>query len=77
MRSLFLISNFDFRKNVIIFVVDNSSSTHAKNRKKYILVLGGGQTQGLDDTTITSGSKYSINLLPQNDILFKSALQQK
>ena len=40
---------------------------HTNNSRKYILVLGGGQTQGLDNTTTTSESKYSINLLPQND----------
>ena len=49
-----LISNFDLRKNVIIFNVDNSSSTHTASRKKDILVFGKGLTQGLDDTTITT-----------------------
>ena len=32
---IFLISNFDFGKNVIILDVDNSSSIHTDN-KKYI-----------------------------------------
>ena len=32
----------------------NSSSVHIGNKKKYILVLGNGPTQGLDDTTITA-----------------------
>ena len=50
---------------------------HTNNSRKYILVFGGGQTQGLDNTATTSESKDSINLLPQNDTLFKSALQQK
>ena len=35
-------------KNVIIFGVDMSSSTKIDNRKKYILILGKGPTQGLE-----------------------------
>ena len=46
---------------VIIFGVDNSSSVHIDNKKKDISVLGKGPTQGLDDTAITAGAKYSIN----------------
>ena len=38
-------------RNVIIFGVDISSSTKFDNRKKYILILGKGQTQGLTDAT--------------------------
>ena len=41
-----------FGSNVIIFGADMSSSVHANNRAKNILVLGEGFTQGLDDTTI-------------------------
>ena len=37
-------------KNVIIFGVDMSSSTKIGNRKKYILILGIGPTQGLENT---------------------------
>ena len=36
--------------NVIIFGVDMSSSTKIDNRKKYILILGKGPTQGLEHT---------------------------
>ena len=61
-RSLFIIPNFDWDKNVIIFGVDNSSSTHTNNRKKYIFVFGEGPMQGLVDSTITTEAKYSINL---------------
>ena len=39
-------------KSVIIFGVDMSSSVHFVNKKKYILILGTGPTQGLDDTTL-------------------------
>ena len=45
-------------KNVIIF---NGLSVHIDN-KKYILVLGKGPKQGLDDTTIIAEIEYSINL---------------
>ena len=38
-----------------------SFSAHVDNKKKYILILGEGPTQGLDDTTLTAEEKYSIN----------------
>ena len=60
-RSLFSIPNFDWRKNVVIFRVDMSSSVHIDNKNKGILILGKGPTQGLDDTTLTAETKYSIN----------------
>ena len=39
-------------KNVIFFGADMSSSMHIDNRKKDILILDEGSTQGLDDTTL-------------------------
>ena len=39
-------------KNVVIFYTDN--------KNKDILNLGEGSTQGLDDTTLTAWTKYSI-----------------
>ena len=62
MLSFFLIPNFEGGKNVIIFDVDNTSSTDTDNRKKYIIVLGEGPTQGLVHTTITAEVKYSVNI---------------
>ena len=38
-----------------------SSSIHVDNKKKYILVLGRGPSQGLE-STLTAEKKYSINL---------------
>ena len=38
-------------KNVIIFWTDTSSSVHAGDKNKDILILCGGPTQGLDDLT--------------------------
>ena len=58
-RSLFSFPNFDWGKNVI-FGVGNSSSTHIDNKKKDILILGKGPTQGLDDTTIAAEAEYCI-----------------
>ena len=47
-------------RNVIIFGVDMSSSTKIDNRKKYILILGKGPTQGLEHT-LSAEKMYSIN----------------
>ena len=48
-------------KKVIIFGADMNLSVHVDNKKKDILVLGEGPTQGLDNTTITAEVKYPIN----------------
>ena len=52
---------FWFFKKVSIFGVDNNLSTHTDNSKKYVVVLGEGPTQELDDTIITAESNYSTN----------------
>ena len=38
-----------------------SSSAHINNKRKNVLILGEGITQGLDDTTLTAEKMYSIN----------------
>ena len=43
-----------------------SSSAHANNKAKNILVLGEGITQELDDTILTAGKMYSINFTKSN-----------
>ena len=59
---LILIHFFQFQ---ILFGVKMLSleqmSVHIDDKKKDILVLGKGPTQGLDDTTITAEAEYSIN----------------
>ena len=45
----------------MIFGVDHNSLVHTENRKKYILAIGEGPTDGLDDTIATTGAKYSAN----------------
>ena len=60
-RSKFLLPYGSMRRNVFIFGVDFNSSVHIDNKGKYILILGEGLTQGLDDTTLTAEAKYPIN----------------
>ena len=52
-------------RNVIIFGVDMSSSTTIDNRKKDILILGMGPTQGLEHT-LSAEKMYSINFTEHN-----------
>ena len=37
-----------------------SSSVHANNENKYILILGKGQTKGLSNTSLTAEAEYFI-----------------
>ena len=55
-----------FGRNVIILRADMSSSVHANNRTKNILVLGKDFIQGLDKTTIYAEKLYSINFTKTN-----------
>ena len=50
---------------VKIFGADMSSSAHINNKKKDILVLGKGSTQGLE-LMLTAGKVYSINFAEKN-----------
>ena len=63
-KGFFLLGN-EIGKNVIIFGVDMSSSTKIDNRKKDILILGKGPTQGLEHT-LTAEKLYSINFTKEN-----------
>ena len=49
-RSSFSFPGGGFGQNIIIFGVDMSFSAHIDNKKKDILVLGKGPTQGLEHT---------------------------
>ena len=60
-RSQSSFTDESYGKNVIIFGADMSSSVHVDNKRKDILILGEGPTQGLDDTTLTAEAKYPIN----------------
>ena len=63
-RSRYLFPGGGFGQNVLIFGADMSSSTHIDNKKKDILVLGKGPTQGLEHT-LTAEKTYASNLLLQ------------
>ena len=73
-RSSFSFPGGGFGQNILIFGVDMSSSAHIDNKKKDILVLGKGPTQGLEHT-LTAEKMYSINFTEKNKFLFKFALQ--
>ena len=45
------------------------------NNKKNILILGKGPAQGLDDTTLTANTEYSINFTEQGKNWCKPTLQ--
>ena len=63
-------------KNVVIFIVDMSSSVHVDN-KKGILILNTRSMQGLYNTMLNTGAEYSIDFTKQEKKLFKSTLQWK
>ena len=50
----------DVFRNVVIFGVDNSSSSHTDNRKNHFLVLGEGPTQGINDSSGSAENKFSF-----------------
>ena len=45
-----------------------SSSVHIYNKNKDNLILGEGQKQGLDNTTLTAEAKYPSNLTQMKDL---------
>ena len=51
----------DYARNVIIFGVDNSSSSHADNVKNNLLILGEGDTFGINGIFGAPEKKFSIN----------------
>ena len=59
-RSGILFPGGGFGQNVIIFGADMSSSIHIDNKKKDILVLARGPTQGLE-SALTAEKMYSIS----------------
>ena len=74
-------------RNVIIFEVDMNSSTKTDNKKKDILILGKGPTQGLEYTLsaekmylinfTVSGKKFCLKLLYNgaNSYLFVNGME--
>ena len=70
-KGSFSFSGGGYGQNVLIFGVDMSFSAHVDNKKKYILVLGLGPTQGLEHT-LTAEKMYSINFTEKNKKFFLS-----
>ena len=56
----------DFARNVVIFGVDNSSSSHSDNRKNNFLILGEGSTYGINRSFDAPEKKFSINFSKVN-----------
>ena len=56
----------DYARNIVIFGVDNSSSSHTDNWKNNFLALREGPTQGINDSTGAAGKKISINFSKVN-----------
>ena len=65
----FSFSGGRYGQNVLIFGVDMSFSAHIDNKKKDILVLGKGPTQGLEHT-LTAEKMYSINFTEKKKFCF-------
>ena len=72
-RSSFSFPSGGFGQNVLIFGADMSSSPHIDNKKKDILVLRKGPTQGLEHT-LTAAKMYSINFTLTKKKLFQFTL---
>ena len=61
-------SSFDneFARNVIIFGVDNKSSSHSNNHKNNFLILDEGPTSAINGSFGSSVKKFSINFTKAN-----------
>ena len=60
-RGTFLLPNGSgFGKSVIVIVAGMSSSVHIDNKKKDILILSKGLTDGLDDGMLIAEKEYPI-----------------
>ena len=74
-RSRFSFPIGGFGQNVLIFGVDMSFFANIDNKKKNILVLGKGPTQGLEHT-LTAEKMYTINFtVTKKKFWFKFTLQ--
>ena len=51
----------DFARNVVIFGVDNRSSSHAGNGKNNLLVLDEGLTYDINGSSGATEKKFSVN----------------
>ena len=58
----------DFARNIVILCVDNSSSSHANNRKSNLLVLAEGQTYGINGSFVSPEKSLVLILVKQTQI---------
>ena len=70
-RRIFTRPSGEYDRNVI-FGADLSSSTHANNKTRSILVLGKDFIQAIDNTTIYAQKMYSTNCTVDNKIFYLS-----
>ena len=61
LRSEFPLPDSSVDQNDNTFGVDMNSSMHIDNKKKDILILRKGPTQGFEDITLIAEAQYSIN----------------
>ena len=71
-KGAYLLTSGNFGRNVIIFEADMSSSVHAGNMEKDILILGKGPTQGLAEHSLTAKKAYSVNFTDHREKYFLS-----
>ena len=72
-RSSFSFPGGGFGQNLLVFRADMSSSAHIDNKKKYILALGKGPTQGSEH--LLAGEKiYPINFTVTKKNFFKACI---
>ena len=64
-KGSFSFSGGGYGQNVLLFGVEMSFSAHVDDKKKDMLVLGLGPTQGLEHT-LTAEKMYSINFTEKN-----------
>ena len=65
-RGSFTHASGGYGRDVIIFRTDLSSSTHANNKTRSILVLGKDVIQGIDGTAIYAEKMYSTDFTVDN-----------
>ena len=56
----------DIFRNVLIFGVDNSSSSHSDNRKNNFLILGESPAYGINGSFGAPGKKFDTNFRKAN-----------
>ena len=60
----------NFARNVIIFGVDNSSSSHSSNQKNNVLVFVIGRTESINDSIVAAEKSFIINFKAKFGLIF-------